>query len=183
MLPHAVFHEMLFFFTAEIPGTGSEPETAIVTREIADRYKMTDEVLLKAAVSASKERSPAVIHPLSAFLDKLAGEFPDAGRRVPRLSGSSSGSSFFVLTNPAARFGAAVILYPGITEELFRRFGPYYLLPSSVHEILILPEKDSESPAELKQLIRSSNRCLGDSLLILSDDLYRYDPEGGLRIC
>ena len=182
-LPHAVFHDMLFFFTASLSGKDGADETAIVTGEIAGRFRMSDEALLKAAVSASKARSPAVICPLPVFLDKLSREYPDAGKRVPVPGGYSSGSSFYVLTNDAARFGAAAVLYPGMTEELYRRFGPYYLLPSSVHEFLVLPEKEAVSRLELTRLIRSSNRSLGDSLLVLSDELYFFDPSAGLHVC
>ena len=174
---------MLFFFTAALPGSRQSPEVTIVTKEISSHFKMSDGSLLKAALAALKERSPAVISPLSAYLDRLSGELSGAGRHFPGPAGRSSGSSFFVLTNDSSRFGAAVILYPGMTEELFRRFGPFYLLPSSVHELLILPQEETLNQAELKRLIRSSNRDLGDSLLILSDELYAYDPGKGLRIC
>ncbi len=183
LLPHAVFHDMLFFFTASLPGNDSGIGTAVVTSEIAGRFKLSDGALLKAAAAASAARSPAAVFPLPVFLEKLSREFPEDGRRVPVPDGHSPGSSFYVLTNDEARFGAAVLLYPGTAEDLYRRFGPYYLLPSSVHELLILPEKESVDRAELKRLIRSSNRSLGDSLLILSDELYACDPANGLHVC
>lgn len=183
VLPHAVFHEMLFFFTAALQAEGGDPDVAIVTREIGGRFRLSDEAMLKAAAAASAERTPAVVYPLSVYLDKLARELPDAGRRITGAAAASSGSVFYVLTNSVSRFGAAVILYPGMTERLYRRFGPYYLLPSSVHELLVLPEKDPENRMELKRLIRSSNREICDSLLILSDELYHYDPQSGLQIC
>ncbi len=183
ILPHAVFHEMLFFFTAALPGSGSDPDDSIVTRETANRFKMSDEAMLKAAVSVSGERLPAFVYPLSVYLDRLAAGLPDAGRHVAGLAASSSGSSFLVLTNSASRFGASVILYPGVPEKICRRFGPYYLLPSSVHELLVLPEKSADNLSELKRLIRASNRELNDSLLVLSDELYRYDPQNGLHVC
>ena len=183
LLPHAVFHDMLFFFTAQLPGSGRSHETSIVTKEISSHFRMTDDALLKTAAAASEERSPAVLYPLSVYLDKLTREYPDAGRRMPGLSAVSSGSSFFVLTNDRSHFGAGVLLYRGMTEQLFQRFGPYYLLPSSVHEILILPREGTVNQSELKHLIRSANRDLCDSLLVLSDDLYNYDPENGLMIC
>ncbi len=183
VLPHAVFREMIFFFTAELPGSGSGAELAIVTRETANRFRISDEAMLKTAAAVSEERMPAAVFPLSVYLDRLAAGIPDAGKRAAGLAAPSSGSSFFVLTNSASRFGAAVILYPGLTDRICRRFGPYYLLPSSVHELLILPEKGEENISELKRLIRASNRRLGDSLLILSDELYRYDPQNGLHVC
>jgi len=65
---------------------------------------------LKAAAAASKEHAPAVIFPLLLYLDKLIAEFPDAGNKIPAYFRSSSGSSFYVLTNPASHFGAAAIL-------------------------------------------------------------------------
>ena len=183
VLPHAVFHEMLFFFTAALPGEGSDPELSIVTKEIGSRFRMSDEALKKAALIASGERLPAVISPLSAYLDKLAKDVPEAERRVAGMTGNGTKSSFYVLTNEASRFGAAVILYPGMAEKLCRRFGSCYLLPSSVHEFLVLPDTGADKRPELKRLIRSANRSLDDSLLVLSDELYYCDPANGLQRC
>ena len=183
VLPHAVCDQMLFFFTVMLPDSGNHRDVSIVTKEISSHFRLTDDALLTAAAAASAERSPAVICPLSFYLDRLARDLPGSGSRASGLAAPFPESSFFVLTNTDSFFGAAVILYPGITENLYQRFGPYFLLPSSVHELLILPEKDAGSRSELKQLIRTANRNLGDSLLVLSDELYYYDPGKGLYIC
>ena len=51
---------------------------------------------------------------------------------------------FYVLTNRYRNFGAACLLYEGCLERIGEKLGgEFYVLPSSVHEVIILPESKS----------------------------------------
>lgn len=86
-----------------------------------------------------------------------------------------------VLGNTRKSNGAACILYPGVLEEMVRRIGgSFYILPSSVHEVILLPDTGMESGVEeLKELIKDVNSTHVAPEDVLSDTLYRYDSSQG----
>ena len=49
------------------------------------------------------------------------------------------GMAPIVLSNKQGAYGASVILYPGLVKSLVEELGDFYLLPSSIHEWLLLP--------------------------------------------
>nr|WP_300865111.1 DUF5688 family protein [uncultured Acetatifactor sp.] len=84
-----------------------------------------------------------------------------------------------VLTNSSRSHGAACILYPGVLEEEARKTGSdLFILPSSIHEVLLLPDTGNEDSGELKKMVSEVNRSYVAAEEVLSDTLYRYDRAG-----
>ena len=67
------------------------------------------------------------------------------------------------------------MFYPGMMTYLAERLGgDLYVIPCSVHEVLLIRKEEIEDPQGLVSIIRSINRqelLPGD---ILSDSLYEY---------
>ncbi len=81
-----------------------------------------------------------------------------------------------VLSNTSRVHGAACILYPGVLERLAGEEGAdLYILPSSVHEVILLPVDDGEREELLKEMIAEVNQTMVEPEDVLSDSLYRYD--------
>lgn len=63
--------------------------------------------------------------------------------------------------------------------ELAERLGnDLYILPSSIHEVLLLPVSMG-TPEELAGIVKEVNRTLVLPEERLSDSVYRYDRESG----
>ena len=83
-----------------------------------------------------------------------------------------------VLSNSRRLHGAACILYPGVLEEIGQKTGSdFFILPSSIHEVLLLPDTGREDSKGLKKVISEVNRTQVAPEEVLSDTLYRYDRE------
>lgn len=81
-----------------------------------------------------------------------------------------------VLTNSKRVHGAACILYPGVLDEVAQETGgSFFILPSSVHEVIILPDAGNGDGERLKEIIRMVNTTQVAPEEVLSDTLYRYD--------
>ena len=89
-----------------------------------------------------------------------------------------------IVSNHQKVNGAAAILYPHILENLAgREESNLYVLPSSVHEVIILPETLVPDAEFLRGLVSEVNRTQLQAPEILSDNLYYYDRnEGKVRI-
>ena len=83
-----------------------------------------------------------------------------------------------VLTNSRRNYGASAVLYPGVLEEAAERMGgDFYILPCSVHEIILLPYEWKLSAGFMKKMISDINRTQVEPEEVLSDSLYYYDTE------
>jgi len=73
--------------------------------------------------------------------------------------------------------GAAALFYPGVFERLAKETGgSCYLIPSSIHEWIAVPEEAAE-PEQLLMMLSEANRTVVEPRERLSDDLYRYDAQ------
>ena len=183
VLPHLSRYEMLFFYALQLPGVQDELGASLATNELIRHFRLSEEALLSVSLRNLCGSSPPIVFPLSGFLEKLSSSLSGENINVGISLDASLNESVFVITNEKAQYGAVSVLMPDVPEDLFSRFGEYYLLPSSVHEMLIIPRRSGQSAAALQSLLHSVNRSMDDSLLVLSDDLYAYSPEGGLHIC
>ena len=96
---------------------------------------------------------PCDIMPMESALEELLEELQadvrqHLAREIPML----------ILTNAGKTYGACCILYPKVLEQLAKRVdGDYYLIPSSVHEFILLPVDQGRSAEELKEMIVEVN--------------------------
>lgn len=85
--------------------------------------------------------------------------------------------SFLILTNEYRTMGAATVLYENILEELADDYDDnLYLIPSSIHEMLVLPAGEHDSQG-LKNILMECNRNVLDVHEILSDTVYCYEKD------
>ncbi|MBQ7925064.1 MAG: hypothetical protein IJ335_02090, partial [Lachnospiraceae bacterium] len=69
-----------------------------------------------------------------------------------------------------------VMLYPDFWDKLGMAWkGKFYILPSSVHEVILLKDDGEESPSKLQEMVREINQCEVDPTEVLSDSIYHYD--------
>lgn len=84
----------------------------------------------------------------------------------------------YVLTNEKKCQGAAVLLYPHVLEEAAEKLGgSFYVLPSSIHEVILFKDSGHENTKGLKEMIREANDTQVATEEILSDYPYYYDAE------
>ena len=85
---------------------------------------------------------------------------------------------FYVLTNRARRFGACYMFDRPVLEALSSLLNSdLILLPSSVHECMVLASKYCANTMRLSEMVRDINRTEVSEEDFLSDSIYRYDAE------
>lgn len=85
-----------------------------------------------------------------------------------------------VLSNRCRVEGAACMLYPGLLRELADKAeSSLYIIPSSIHELLLLPAACEEESGGIRNMIREINDTQVAPEEILSYSLYYYDREEG----
>lgn len=91
-------------------------------------------------------------------------------------SGRAAGIPLKILGNRSHIYGAGCILYPGLLEELSKKEGKnFYILPSSIHEVILLEAEGVEDAETLKTMIMDVNDTQVEPEEILSYNLYYFD--------
>lgn len=74
--------------------------------------------------------------------------------------------------------GACVIQYPHFLDDAAETLGgSFYVLPSSIHEVLLLADDTSPSLSELENMVRTINQAEVAPEERLSDNVFHYDCE------
>lgn len=94
----------------------------------------------------------------------------------------------YVISNKRNAFGAVLFLFPEMMRELEEELGRYVILPSSVHELLVLPfpkqdaRQEEEALINYSTMVRDINRSVVDIEDVLSDDPYVFDKGHLFRV-
>lgn len=83
----------------------------------------------------------------------------------------------YVLGSPDRMYGATVLLDREMLNSVADRIGEesYFILPSSIHEVLVVPRSVVDDPATLQAMVRDVNATQVSPEERLSDNVYRYD--------
>lgn len=84
----------------------------------------------------------------------------------------------YVLSNKTRIQGAACILYPDILKDFAAAIkSDFYVLPSSIHEVILLPAQGDEDRGALTRMVREVNKSQVEREEVLSDSVYYFDRE------
>ncbi|MCC6093594.1 MAG: DUF5688 family protein [Eubacterium sp.] len=170
-VPHRKWMDLAITCVYEIHEK-DKPDCAIQIQNAHLRpWGIEPEQLIRDALQNSLKTKDILFQPLASFLeselDADSGELPD--------------SPLYLLSNQSRPYGAAVIALPGMTERIAEKLEcDYFIIPSSVHECLILPDDGNYSVSELNEMVRSINQTNVEEQDVLSDHVYIYKrPETG----
>ena len=87
-------------------------------------------------------------------------------------------SNMYVLSNTGGMLGSAVLFYPDTREHIAEVLGEgYCVLPSSQHEVLIIPDSAGIDRAELSEMVKQANQSVVEPKDVLSDTVFHYDRD------
>ncbi len=164
-VPHRRITDLALTAHVEI-GMSSEKEvlcSTMVNNSLLEMYGIKADKLIDLALENSVSRMPALIERTDYFMRRW------------NLSESGNGKTeLMTVTNRQMINGAAVLFYPGVLDTLGRTLGDYYVIPSSIHEVLALPDSQADFEG-LTDLVRRVNAMAVSPQEKLSDHLYHYD--------
>lgn len=166
---------------------GNQNMYVSVTDSLLDYYGLTVDELHSTALSNMEKFSPlrfASMHDVMLELmaqdtmNQLGIDKEEAVEMVSRTIPSEDGIQMYCLSNRDNAYGAAEILRPQIREMIAEQAGgDYYIIPSSVHELLIIPKTENYDYRELEEMVKDVNASQVSPEEQLSDHVYEYDAE------
>ena len=147
-----------------------------ITDQVLEVWGSSFDELYEVALKNTMRKYPGRFEPLGDVLKDILGEDPGTFLREDGSIGLNS--PFYYLGTTRVMQGAVALIYPGILKEVYRTIGePFYVIPSSVNELLVLPCSFEKDRAYLNNLVWEVNTYVLDRSEILSDVMYVYDPE------
>lgn len=143
-----------------------------LTYPMIARMELNQKQLWEQAVKNTKEYFPVRLEKMDNLIRRLTPEWID--EPIPDMG-------IYVLTNKDMVYGATAILYAQEEMEALARENntSYYILPSSVNEMLLVPEREYPDAEELQAMVALVNMNEVRDEEILSDSVYRYDKDSG----
>ncbi len=167
-IPHVEFMDLaICFFYAYQGGALGDGSIPIYNSHL-EMWKVGTKELMTLAGVNTPRIYPAELRSMTDILKETA--------QIQVIGGPVPESNLDILTNDRRAQGAACILYPGMLERIATvKKRSFYIIPSSVHEVLILRDTGRENVEEIKKTIREVNSRFVAKEEILSDNLYYYD--------
>lgn len=165
-VPHVPFLNLVKVYYVSIKLEREGEGTILIHNSHMDLWNVTAEKLDEAATENTQKMFPAVIESME---DILQREMPGVGD----LLKMPEEYQLYVASNAARTYGAAVMCYPNIIKKFAeQRKSDLLIIPSSVHEVLILPyEEDTDS---FREMVREVNKTQLQPEEILSYSVYVY---------
>ena len=170
-IPHERIEDMAVVYRLVLDKNDSGNGTVLVTNKLMEQFGVTKEQLHADAMLNAPEIRPSEIRGMSEVLSEIMGvEMP------PGMD--TQDEKMFVATVPDKIHGAGVIAYPNFFEEAAEKIGgDYYVLPSSIHEVLLVKDNGDMSVKDLEAMVRDVNETQVAPEEQLTDHVYHYDSK------
>ena len=171
-VPHKRILDLAVVFYCLLDNEYGRSATALIYNNNLKNWNVTIDDVYKAALKNTPDLLHSKISSMAALFEKCGvnvdGEEVDLKDYVP--------SDMYVLTNESKLNGAACILYENVLYDFAQKRGAdLYILPSSVHEVILLPKLSMFEKDELVNMVKEVNTEGVAADEVLSDHVYEYN--------
>lgn len=147
-----------------------------VTKEMAEDFGYNEDELMARAYMNTVEKC----EPIFIGIDDVIAlkDISRADNPMCEDIRINPNSKMYILSNTYQQDGAVVLFYPDMMRRIGELLGKnYYVLPSSVHEVLIVPEGNGFTLEMMRDVVKEVNTTTIDPKDLLSDKVMFYDRE------
>jgi len=173
--PYLPFCDLAITFRWLVHSDSSGIASALITNKEMELWNITLEELYQTASINTRRLFPATIQPIQ----QLLSEYLDKDADIQELLDQTPDElQLFILSNEPRINGSTSMIYDGILADFAKKIKKdLYILPSSIHEVLLMPATKEIEEQALLNLVRDANRTVVGLPDILSDSIYRFDSK------
>jgi len=177
-VPHIPFLDLAICFFYAYSGDDLGEGTILIRNSHMELWNTTVKELLELAQRNTPALFPWKCNSMEQVLREMMTEEEYRNEMPDQEEGGSflTGNTLWVLSNVQRVQGASCMIYPGLLKQLAEKEKKsFYILPSSIHEVILLTDQGLETPEQLKDMIAEVNRTHVAPEEVLSDSLYYFD--------
>lgn len=168
-MPHVPYLDLAIVFYLLLEASDYGTATMPVKLEHLGLWNVTRDQVYEQACRNTQRLLPFEFSTMSSVIAELMDMEEPEGE-----------DTLYVLSNHLRSFGAAAILYPGRLQGIGEYLGEdYYVLPSSVHEVIIVRNSAAPGRAALSAMVAEINETQVEKEEVLSNRAYYYDRAKG----
>ena len=171
--PHKKIEDMALVVSIALVDFSDEhgKSVVVVSKPLMEMYGIDEQQLFADAERNSLSYEPVVFTPLGEMIKNLiqAENLPDP---------ADEGIIAYIATNRTGFHGASVVAYPDFLKEAAETMGgSFYLIPSSVHEFILIKDDGTPKAKDLNKMIKNVNETVLEPRDFLSNQCYHYDAK------
>lgn len=171
-VPHYRFLDLAIVFNCLLESGASGNATILIHNHHLNFWNITNDDLYALALNNTPRLLQYDLRDMTDILKELL-----TGTDLS-CSAQENACPMYVLTNQHKINGSVCILYQNLLKNFAEQLNSdLYVLPSSVHEVLIIPAFDQISYEELSDMVRDVNSSQLSREEILSDHVYYFARE------
>lgn len=172
-LPHMEFLDLSIIFQCLVEDKEIGTAAVLIHNAHAKLWGVSEKELYREASVNTPKLCGYELQSMGQVIKEIMSK-----RGTPEYFDSGISLPLYVLSNGRRTDGAACILYPNFLKDFSEALGSsFYIIPSSVHEVLFLLADDTDRSGELREMIKEVNDTQLLPEEILSYSLYYYDRE------
>ena len=176
--PYAQFGDLIVTFHVLVQQNESGTAFAKITNEMMNTWKVNLGQLIEVAYENTKKVLPIEVLPMETILRKMMER---AGGITPDMEEALSMPDhlMFVVSNSGRQYGA---YYLTDREGLLKiaseiKEDKYFILPSSVHEFIVIPASQAKNAESLVAMVKEVNATQISPNEVLADNVYSFDAQ------
>ena len=177
--PHKLVADLAVTYCALLDQSFDGTASVAVTNELMKMWNTSVEELHEIAVANLSELLPSTFKGMTEVMSEMMGMSTE---EMEMMGMSTDEEQMYVLSNSIKVNGASALLDTKMMEEIIEKVGDFYILPSSIHETLVVPVKSGMDVESLEAMVREVNSTQLQPDEILSNRVYSYSLEEGLKL-
>lgn len=168
--PYKTIEDMTVFYAIALKESShSELVSIPITKEMLREWDISPDEFVSIADKEAPKNTPYTFQGMSQVLG-LSSDDLDVEKEI-----------MFVVTNESRCKGAGVIGYPDIFNEISDKLGgDFFVLPSSIHEFLVVVDNGDFKSGDLEDMVKDVNSGYVKPEEVLTDHAYHYDSKAKL---
>lgn len=178
-VPHKEFLDLSIVFYGVVKDTEGSMGSFIISNNLAGLWGADAESLYCIAINNTYRMYPVCISNMCDILMEYIQMDPDALPDSESDLMDKESLSMYVLTNSVRTYGAIGMICKEALRAFAEKFGSCYILPSSVHEVILIPASgcDKHMAGDFEGIVQDVNTRGVPPQDVLSWGPYYYDKE------
>ena len=173
IIPYKDFMNLAIVYYYSINLDDDVQGSLIISKEHMELLGISEEELHQAAECNTQKYQPAKVRCMQEVLYDLSRKVG-----VEMTESEDCYPYMYVLSNIKGMFGAVAMTFDIELECFAKRIGKgFFILPSSVHEVILVPENKECDIEDFSNMVKEINENQMDPTEVLSDSIYFYDKE------
>lgn len=177
-LPHFAYLDLAIVFYCLVPNDAGENASILIHNSHLGYWDISKDSLLLFAQNNTPKLLPWRFDSLTNLLFPMLSSLSEEEELKLLQAPENENVPMYVLTNNRCYFGACCILYPDVLKNISETLKDnLFLLPSSIHEFIIIPASFADNPDDLREIVCEVNLTEVAADEILSDSIYYYNKD------